>query len=115
MKRNPDTGQSAVLQFMQKHPGIVYTSEFLASEMSLPVRPENTGPLGKSMATLCVKGMIERVGGGKYLYRRMPEPRKPQTTTAVAGSIYEAIGVRKSTGNVIVTDTDNNLYELHEL
>jgi len=112
MKRNPLAGQKPVFLTMQKHPGIVFTAETLAEEMNLDGNSVNS--IGRAMVSLCAKGQIDRVGQGRYLYRKMPAKAVPVKET-VAGNVYESIGLRKSTGNVIVKDVDNNLYELHEL
>ena len=114
MKRNPLTGQKPVFLAMQKHPGIVFTAESLAEEMNL--NGSSVSSINRAMVSLCQKEQIDRVGQGRYLYRKMPAKAVPaKVETTVAGNVYESIGLRKSTGNVIVKDVDNNLYELHEL
>jgi len=118
-KFNAVTGQNAVFAYLQKHPGMVFTQETLRDDMGLAESDYDhsaAGSLGKSLAILAKKGLVERVALGKYLYRKSPQTPVPTPVVKpVAGNLFEAIGLRKSTGNVIVKDVDNNLYELHEL
>lgn len=115
MKRNYKAGQGPVFLHMQKHPGIVYNALSLAEEMGLE-SDEDARSVNRSFVALEGKGEIERVGKGRYLYRKPPkeQPTK-EMPVIVTGTLYEALGLRKSTGNIIVKDDANNLYELHEL
>lgn len=113
MRRNYNAGQKPVFLAMQKHPGVVYSAESLADEMGLHTT-EDVRSVARAFTSLAHKGHIERVAQGRYLFRKLPEP-KPTKAITVTGNLYEGIGIRKSTGLVIVKDDDNNLYELHEL
>lgn len=112
-KRNDKTGQNMVLAHMQNHPGMVYSGMTLAAEVFDQPTEYEAGRITASMGTLATKGLIERVAMGKYLWRKSPAKVEPPKN--VTGDLFERIGTRKSTGNVIVKDVDNNLYELHEL
>lgn len=111
VKRNHGTGQGPVIAFMQKHPGMVYTSATLADELGLDHFEHSA--LGATMNRLHKAGLIDRLSTGKYVYRE--QPTKKPTVFIATDAIYEGIGIRKSTGNVIVKDADDNLFELHEL
>jgi predicted transcriptional regulator of viral defense system len=121
MKRNRNAGQTPVFLAMQKHPGVVYNAKSLADEMGLDDL-EDVASVGRAMTSLCAKGHIERVAVGRYLFRKVPVEKPAQTPIQVhiehnpIGDLYEVIGIRKSTGRIIVkSDSDDTLYELEEL
>ena len=113
-KRNNVTGQDSVFLEMQKHPGVVFTSASLRDDMRLPDDSNNSAAkaIGASMGKLAEKGLIERVGTGKYLYRKAPvekQPAVPVIVTPEHAEVFEYIGKMKD-GSTIAKGDDGNIY-----
>lgn len=113
MRINQMAGQKPVLAYLQKHAAMIYSAETLAAEMGLGTDQEK--PVGKSLSTLHNKGLLDRVGRGQYLFRKLPAEKvtakpvePPPADEPTIGDIYEVVG-RTGEGAVVIRDTKGTL------